>query len=146
MSPLRDEDISWLLDLLMSEGLTEIEVACEAEAWRVRAARKRAVTEVLMPLGHAQPPAEPSEQLPEDVVPVLAPMAGLFYRAPSPESPPYVEEGDHVERGQVVGLIEAMKVFSEIEAPVTGVVVRIAAENQQPVVADQRLMLVKVSR
>ncbi len=145
MSPLRDEDISWLLDLLMSENLTEIEVECEDEAWRVRAARKRPVAQVLAPLGQAQPPAEAVEQLPDDVVPVLASMAGVFYRAASPDSPPYVEEGDQVERGQVVGLIEAMKVFSEIESPVTGVVVRTAVGNQQPVEADQRLMLVRVS-
>jgi acetyl-CoA carboxylase biotin carboxyl carrier protein len=145
MSPLGDEDISWLLSLLISEDLTEIEVQCDAERWRVRVARKVADSQVPgMKIGSDE--RAPAEELPEDVVPVLAPMAGVFYRSPSPGAPPYVEEGDHVERGQVVGLIEAMKVFTEIESPVTGVVVRIHVGDQQTVKMDQRLMLVCVSQ
>lgn len=93
-----------------------------------------------------QSSAPEAEQLPADIVPLLAPMNGVFYRAPSPDAPPYVEEGDVVERGQVVGLIEAMKVFSEIESPVNGVIVRIVVSNQQSVKADERLMLVRVGQ
>ena len=61
--------------------------------------------------------------------PVSSPMTGVFYTASSPSSPPFVKEGDSVTAGQVVGLIEAMKVFNEIVAPTSGTVLRIAAES-----------------
>lgn len=145
MSPLADDDITWLLGLLESEDLLEIEVESLEEGWRVRASR--VPPDIPAPDAPATPALQhaDAEQLPDDVVPVLAAMSGIFYRSPSPDAPPYVEEGDKVERGQVVGLIEAMKIFNEIESPVNGVVVRILVDNQQQVEADQRLMLVKVT-
>jgi acetyl-CoA carboxylase biotin carboxyl carrier protein len=71
-------------------------------------------------------------------------MTGLFYRGPSPEIPPYVEVGADVEEGQTVGLIEAMKVFSEIPADVHGRVVRIVAENGKLVNQGEVLMLIEL--
>lgn len=61
--------------------------------------------------------------------PISSPMMGIFYSSSGPSSPPYVNEGDSVTAGQVVGLIEAMKVFNEIHASVSGTVKKIAAEN-----------------
>ena len=58
-------------------------------------------------------------------------MTGIYYSAPSPGSPPFVKEGDSVSAGQVIGLIEAMKVFNEIPAPTSGVVSKIVAESGQ---------------
>lgn len=64
-------------------------------------------------------------------VPVTSPMTGIFYNAPSPNAPAFVKEGEPVTAGQVVGLIEAMKVFNEIMATTSGTVIRIMAESGQ---------------
>jgi len=150
MSPLTDDDISWLLNLLTAEELAEVEIESQEEGWRVRVAR---TTATVVPLAAAPAGAvaasvagDSAQQLPEDVVPVLASMTGTFYRAPSPEAPPYVEEGDEVERGQVLGLIEAMKVFNELESPVSGKIEEILVDNEQAVKADERLMLIRLKR
>jgi len=73
---------------------------------------------------------------------VKAPMTGVFYRAPAPGEPPFVEPGDHIEVGQVIGLIEAMKVFSEVPSEVAGRVVEIPAKNAELVHQDQALVVV----
>ena len=64
---------------------------------------------------------------------VTAPMAGVFYRSPAPEEPPYVEVGDDVKKKQVLALLETMKVFQKIKAPKNGKILEILAENEQPV-------------
>jgi acetyl-CoA carboxylase biotin carboxyl carrier protein len=70
-------------------------------------------------------------------------MAGIFYRQPSPDADPFVEEGDRVQAGDVVGLIEVMKLFNEIIAPVTGVVTRIVVDNQERVEENQPLLYIQ---
>jgi acetyl-CoA carboxylase biotin carboxyl carrier protein len=143
MSPVSDDDLSWILQLLDSEGLVEVEV--EEDDWKVRAGR--AVAAPPEAPCAAPPPATTcgAEDLGPDIVPILSPIAGIIYWAPSPESPPYVEEGGQVERGGVVGLIETMKVFNEVEAPVGGTIVKILVDSKQNVQADQRIMLVRVA-
>jgi acetyl-CoA carboxylase biotin carboxyl carrier protein len=76
--------------------------------------------------------------------PVEAPMTGMFYRGPSPNEPPYVEEGDVVHEGQTIGLIEAMKVFNEVPSPVSGTVRRILAQNATLVQQGDVLMLIEL--
>lgn len=71
---------------------------------------------------------------------IVSPMTGVFYRTPSPDSPPFIEVGDVVSEGQTVGMIEAMKVFSEIPAEVSGRVVEIVAESGKLVNADDPLI------
>jgi acetyl-CoA carboxylase biotin carboxyl carrier protein len=71
---------------------------------------------------------------------VLAPLTGIYYGAPAPDAAPYLREGGHVSVGQVIGLIEAMKLFNEIKSDVSGRVVRIAAENGTLVKAKQPLI------
>tara|TARA_B100000315_G_C14595769_1_gene599116 strand:- start:12212 stop:12670 length:459 start_codon:yes stop_codon:yes gene_type:complete len=71
-----------------------------------------------------------------------SPMVGTFYRASSPETPPFVSEGDHVSQGQTLCIIEAMKIMNEIEAEQTGTINRILVENEQPVEYDQPLFLI----
>ncbi len=66
-------------------------------------------------------------------------MVGVFYRAPSPEAPPFVDVGDTVEPEQTLCIIEAMKLFNELKAEVTGVVARIHVENAEPVEYGQLL-------
>jgi acetyl-CoA carboxylase biotin carboxyl carrier protein len=75
---------------------------------------------------------------------VESPMVGTFYRASAPDAAPFVEEGSSVRKGQTVCIIEAMKMMNEIEAPAAGRVVRIVAENAQPVEYGQALMVIEV--
>ena len=70
-------------------------------------------------------------------------MVGTFYSAPSPEAPPYVEVGDRVKPGQVLCIIEAMKLMNEIEAEVSGTIKEIALENAQPVEFGQLLFKIE---
>lgn len=85
--------------------------------------------------------ARPS--LSEDCIVIEAPMVGVFYRSAQPGAPPLVEVGDHVEVGQTIGLIEAMKVFSEIPAEVAGTVVKITDKNGQLVRQGEPLIYLK---
>ena len=75
--------------------------------------------------------------------PIVSPMGGQFYRSKTPDDPPFVEVGDHVEIGQVVGLIEAMKTFNEITSEVEGEVVLIPARNAELVEAGAPLVVVR---
>jgi acetyl-CoA carboxylase biotin carboxyl carrier protein len=86
----------------------------------------------LPPVGGAAAPAEKA-------VTVSSPFVGTFYRSPSPEAPPFVEIGQRVKRGQVLCIVEAMKLMNEIEADTDGTVVACLAENAQPVEYGQAL-------
>ena len=86
------------------------------------------MTRLVAPGGAAAAGARPAAaKKDEGLVPVVSPMVGVFYRAPSPADPNFVEVGDRVERGQTIGLVEAMKVFNEIAAESAGVVAEIVA-------------------
>jgi len=76
-------------------------------------------------------------------VEIKAPIVGTFYRAPAPDAPPYVEEGDRVEKGQVLCIIEAMKLMNEIESEVSGIVKKILVKNGEPVEYGQPLFLIQ---
>jgi acetyl-CoA carboxylase biotin carboxyl carrier protein len=78
-------------------------------------------------------------------VAIKAPMIGTFYRSASPENPPFVNVGDDVKKGQVICIIEAMKLFNEIESEVSGKIVKVVADNASPVEYDQVLFLVDPS-
>ena len=67
---------------------------------------------------------------------------GTFYRSPSPEKPPYIKIGDTIEAGEIVCIIEAMKLFNEIESEVGGKIVKVLVEDSSPVEYDQPLFLV----
>ncbi|MFN3821914.1 MAG: acetyl-CoA carboxylase biotin carboxyl carrier protein [bacterium] len=82
-------------------------------------------------------------ELVRKAIEVQSPMVGTFYRAPSPEAPPYVEVGDIVRPGQVLCIIEAMKIMNEIEAEVAGKILEICVENAQPVEFGQILFRIE---
>jgi acetyl-CoA carboxylase biotin carboxyl carrier protein len=89
----------------------------------------------------AAPPAAKAEE--EGLHSVKSPIVGTFYESPSPGSPPFVKVGDAVEAGQVLCIIEAMKLMNEIESDVAGEVVKRLASNGQPVEYGQALFVIK---
>jgi acetyl-CoA carboxylase biotin carboxyl carrier protein len=74
-----------------------------------------------------------------------APFIGTFYRSSSPDKPPFISAGDRISPGQTLGIIEAMKLFNEIESDVSGTVVKVLVENAQPVEYEQALFLIELS-
>lgn len=90
------------------------------------------------PKGTEQPAASGSG----DYLAIKSPMVGTFYRSPSPDKPAYVKVGDLVEKGNVVCIIEAMKLFNEIESEFSGRIVKVMVEDAQPVEYDQVLYLI----
>jgi acetyl-CoA carboxylase biotin carboxyl carrier protein len=87
----------------------------------------------------ASAPAPVPKSVEEESQAITSPMVGTFYSAQSPEAPPYVKVGDQVKPGQVLCIIEAMKLMNEIECEVSGVVLEINANNAEPVEFDQTL-------
>ncbi len=104
-----------------------------------RAARLVAPSHVAAPAASAAAPAPAEEALHE----VKSPIVGTFYDSPSPGAPPFVKAGDQVEVGQVLCIVEAMKLMNEIEADVAGEVVKRIASSGQPVEYGQPLFAIK---
>ena len=86
------------------------------------------------------PTSPPIEQ--KKLLDIVSPMVGTFYRAPTPDDPPFVEVGDRISNGQTVCILEAMKLMNELEAEVSGQIVEILAQNGEPVEFGQVLMRV----
>ena len=93
------------------------------------------------PVEKAAPAPEKKEEA-SNLIEFRSPMIGTFYRSSSPETDPFVKVGDTVEKGQVLCIVEAMKLFNEIESEVSGKIVKIMLENAQPVEYDQVLFLI----
>ena len=139
-------------DFMTQNGLDSVEIAEDgAQIKLVR--RKAQVTQVAVPVAvggavaHA-PSAAPVAAAP--AAPVVAagtaiksPMMGIFYRAPSPSSPPFCKEGEAVKPGQVICMIEAMKVFNEIKAEYPCTVLKYLVENGKPIKAGQDLIQIQ---
>jgi acetyl-CoA carboxylase biotin carboxyl carrier protein len=87
--------------------------------------------------------AEPESPKNEKLLTIKSPMIGTFYRQPGPDKPIFVNVGDEVKVGQVVCIIEAMKLFNEIESEVAGTIVKVLVEDASPVEFDQPLFLVE---
>lgn len=150
---MRVDEISRLIELVERSQIDELEVRHWWGSVRI-VKNSRGAVYPAEPLRHAPPaaapaPAEtpPSTPAPTtdeaNLIPVVSPMVGTFYLAASPSAPSYVEPGQHVEVGQVVCIVEAMKLMNEIESEVAGTIVRILVENGQPVEFNQPLFLVK---
>ena len=81
----------------------------------------------------------------EKVLEICSPMVGTFYRAPAPDADPYVNVGDNIQPGKILCIVEAMKLMKEIEAELSGKIVKILVENAQPIEYNQPLFLVEKS-
>ncbi|MAQ32207.1 MAG: acetyl-CoA carboxylase, biotin carboxyl carrier protein [Flavobacteriales bacterium] len=97
------------------------------------------------------PPPEENNQPPESTdnhanhIMIKSPIIGTFYRRPTPEKDPFINVGDTVDVGSVVGIVEAMKLFNEIESDVSGTIVKVLVDDMSPVEYDQPLFLVDPS-
>jgi acetyl-CoA carboxylase biotin carboxyl carrier protein len=91
----------------------------------------------------AAPAAAPAKEENGNYVTIKSPMIGTFYRKPSPDKASFVNVGDEIKSGAVVCVIEAMKLFNEIESEVSGRIVKVLVEDQSPVEYDQPLFLVE---
>jgi len=144
--------IKKLIELLEESNLTEIEIVEGEESVRLIRAGHPVAAPVAAPVALIEPPPAPAavtspEEDGEDQIPegelVLAPMVGTFYGASSPDAQPFVSMGQTVGVGDTLCIIEAMKMFNQIEADVSGTIVAILAENGQPVEYDQPLFVIR---
>ncbi len=133
-----------LTGLLERSDLNELEVEAGGTGLVLRKASAIAAPVAGVPAGPAAAAGEPTGSAEAPVQPsVKAPLTGIFYGAPGPGSAPFVQVGGEVAVGQVIGLIEAMKLFNEIKSDLAGRVVRVVAESGQLVKARQPLIEVE---
>lgn len=145
------KEIREMINLMNENDLTEIEVEREGGKIKIKKTSDSPGGVMPQPVQYkldAQPRAqeEPSAQGKEESsnhLEIPSPMVGTFYRSPSPESPPFVNIGDTVEVGQVVCIVEAMKLMNEIKSEVKGKVVETPVENAQPVEFGQALFYIE---
>jgi acetyl-CoA carboxylase biotin carboxyl carrier protein len=162
------KELQDLLSFIADSGLDEVNI--EGNDFKIRVKRHSNPTQVIsQPIVAAQiPVVQPVQQIssvapaPVAVPPVVqvekptesttgkyrsikSPMIGTFYRSGSPEKPAFVSVGDEINEGKVVCIIEAMKLFNEIESEISGKIVKVLVENASPVEYDQELFLVEVA-
>ncbi len=138
-----------LIELLEESDIAEIEIHEGEESVRISRASQVAVqAPVAMPMAApvaapAAPPAEEAAQ-PEEISGhrIKSPMVGTFYRAPSPEAKPFVEEGSQVSVGDTLCIVEAMKILNQIESDKAGTVKKILVENGEPVEFNQPMFII----
>ena len=137
----RAERIREVVRIVQETGIAEI--AVEEEGTRVSVRRTEEPVPIEAPAPGPAPAAEPEPvtAAPETdgAIRIEAPMVGTFYRAPQPGAPPFVEEGDAVEPGQTLCILEAMKLMNEVKAEIEGIVSAIHVQNGQPVEFGQPL-------
>jgi len=164
---MKAKEIQDLIDFIAKSGLNKVNI--ETEEFKISVQREpnqkvKYVSEPVQaapaapapvaavpqaapaPAAPAAPAAAPAPASDDSkYVAIKAPMIGTFYRAASPESPIFVNVGDEVKKGQVICIIEAMKLFNEIESEVSGKIVKVLVDNATPVEYDQPLFLVDPS-
>ncbi|RME84697.1 MAG: acetyl-CoA carboxylase biotin carboxyl carrier protein [Zetaproteobacteria bacterium] len=138
---------SKLSELEVREGDLTIRLSRRGEAAAsevVSAPAAPAPAEAPEEMAPAERPAQaPAQEAAPELVVVRSPMVGTFYRAPSPDAEPFVREGQRIKKGDVLCIIEAMKLMNEIEAELDGVIERILVENAQPVEYGQPLFEIR---
>ena len=153
------KQIQELIKLINSSNIGEVSV--EQKDFKITIKQKEEhITQLMAPAQYQQLPAQPisqpnpqqatlsqpTEKIPEttpNTITIKSPMIGTFYRRPSPDKPNFLEVGDEVAPGKVVCIIEAMKLFNEIESEVSGKIIKILVEDSSPVEYDQPLFLVQ---
>lgn len=152
---MNQKELKELIEFLVEKDIAEFEL----ERGDVKVRIKRGADAIMASIptsqasslpGHMAPaqapaaaPSHPQKAEQEDVHQVKSPIVGTFYEAPSPGSPPYVKVGDTVEVGQILCIVEAMKLMNEIESDVAGEIVKKLASNGQPVEYGQPLFAIR---
>ena len=141
------DEIKQLIELLKETDITELQIEREGSKLKIRREKYLSSFEAI---SSAKKPGvaahrETKEEVAEEskLVTITSPIVGIFHRAPSPESPPFVEVGNTVKKGQVLCIVEAMKLMNEIESDTDGVVSKILVENGQPVEYGEPLFLIE---
>ena len=156
---MKTKEIRDLIDFIANTGLNEVKI--ETEELKLSVRREAGKTRVIEAASSApQAPAAAPSPSPAPAAPaapaasteassgyveIKSPMIGTFYRSANPESDPFVNVGDSVSVGQTVCIVEAMKLFNEIESEIGGKIVKVLVENGTPVEYDQPLYLVDPS-
>ena len=154
---MKAKELQELLDFIAKSGLNKVNI--ETEEFKISVQRDPTTKTVFSaaaapapaPVAAAAPapvaapvaPAPATEAASANHKALKAPMIGTFYRSNGPDSPSFVQVGDMVEKGQVICIIEAMKLFNEIEAEESGRLVKALVENATPVEYDQPLFLIE---
>lgn len=145
------KEIKEMINLMNENSLVELEI--EKDGMRIRLKKTTAGTEPLS--GPVVIEREKILEIPQkqdaltgarvvsNTVEIRAPMVGTFYRAPSPEAPPYIEVGQVLEVGQVICVIEAMKLMNEIKSEIKGRVLEIFVDNAEPIEFGQPMFLIE---
>jgi len=158
---MKAKELQELLDFIAKSGLNKVNI--ETEEFKISVQREPSTKQVVSmsaaPMAAPAPqpvaapaasPAAPSAAAPASApapsashTALKSPMIGTFYRSSGPDAPVFVQVGDMVEKGQVICIIEAMKLFNEIEAEQSGRIVKVLVENATPVEYDQPLFLIE---
>ena len=147
------KEIEGLIEFIAQSGLEEVSLETDQIKLSIKKNMPFIQPDVAKPSGSSAPVAstQASPRPVDDVVSELthspyvtfkAPMVGTFYQASNPDTPPFVQVGDAIQRGQKLCVIEAMKLFNEIEADMTGTIVKILVDDASPVEYEQPLFLV----
>jgi len=140
------EDLKSLIELLKETDITELQV--EKEGTKVKIKREKLFGTIEFPAHRASVPSQDAaiKELAVDdtqrLITITSPIVGTFYKSPTPEAPAFVESGARVKKGQVLCIVEAMKLMNEIESDTDGVVVKALIENGQPVEYGEPLFLI----
>lgn len=143
------KEIKDMIILMNENGLAELEI--EKDGMRIRLKKSGAGYEKAVefipqpsPVAHQAPEMKIAQDKPKtNTIEIKSPMVGTFYRSPSPEAPPYINVGDNIEPGQVLCIIEAMKLMNEIKSEAKGRIIDIQVENAEPVEFGQVLFVIE---
>ncbi len=140
------KEIKEILEILKGSDVSEIEVVRGENVLKVRRGTPVEYRPAAAPPSPPPPPAEEAPQAKAAPAPpkanvkeIVSPIVGTFYRAPAPDAAPFVEVGTRVTKGQVLCIVEAMKIMNQIESDASGTVAAILVENAQPVAYGQPL-------
>ncbi|MGD1075612.1 MAG: acetyl-CoA carboxylase biotin carboxyl carrier protein [Thermodesulfovibrionales bacterium] len=138
------EELRELISLLKETDITELQI--EKDGTKVKIRRQTLLSPIEVQAKAPSAEERLREAAEEDIqrlITVTSPIVGTFYGSPSPELQPFVENGTKIKKGQVLCIIEAMKLMNEIESEVDGVVMRVLVENAQPVEYGEPLFLIE---
>ena len=131
-----------LIELAEEAGLAELEVTSGDESVRIALARPSAVLSGAAPIPQTPAPAASAPRPSAKATWIPAPMAGTFYRAPNPDAEPFVQVGDTVQAGEVLCIIESMKMMNEVTSTTSGTVREICVANAEAVATGAALFVI----